>query len=436
MEATNLSYLPPEIFDIIYSYLSYDSLLVVSVCSKTDRRLSIPYLFCAIKLSIDSLKAFNNGHLSHLNHRIRHVNFSDLDCASDFLQNVIKCRLYCESLHHFPNITGLHVFFAAPDNQHTALRVAIIRAASKHSWFRSLKSLSIDYTSIPDESPYYITPETVESSLNSKELHFLNPPGRRLTDIDDIPVLESLTSASVTAMVPRFSVDRDPSSDPLALFYCHSGSTLRDLKLKSSAMSYTYTLIFHLHGISRNEIAGVLLSIRKLDITLYSFNSFHFSGIVSRFRNLEELTINAPNYGMKELPAPIAMVERIVYYHMVALRNLKRARIPWPVTGEGVEADIEILTDTMRYLTTNQEARVREWNFRPANKHGLPELEYIDFVSGYEEVDDDYWYTYGGTVAYKGSDMTIARVYRDMRVEMRTEKGHRKGLEKPVWVNH
>ncbi|KAF3921871.1 hypothetical protein AA313_de0209751 [Arthrobotrys entomopaga] len=438
MGKVNLPCLSPEILDMIYSDLSYDSLLAVSVCSKTDRRISIPYLFRGIKLSVASLKALeNNGSLSHLNHKIRDVVFSDLDHASEFVQNVGKCRLYCDSLRLFPNITGLHVSFAAPDDKQTALRIAIFRAAAQWPWFQKLKSLSIDYVSIPAASLHYLAPEAVKSSLGPKELSFLIPSDRDPTKADDIPTPEFLTSASATAMVSLSAGARNGSTDPLALFYSRSFATLKHLKLKTHPSTQTYEVLFpRYYGVSsRQQVPEVLPLITKLELTLHAFDFSHVSGIPHRFRNLEELRIDASNRAIPHLSLRVEPLEGAVYYHFILLRQLKRGRIPWPLTDGDTECDVSVLKDTMEFLTTDQETRAEKWGFRFVNNNGLTKLEYIDFVGGYEEADDKFWFIYGDSLEYKGCDMTIARVYRDLRVEIRTERGHRKGLAKPVRVN-
>ncbi|EPS41423.1 hypothetical protein H072_4676 [Dactylellina haptotyla CBS 200.50] len=416
--------LPPELWTTVYSHLAFDALQAVSVCSRTDRALSLPFLFRGVQLSKASIAALDR-HLSYLLPHIREISFAGIDCPDTPEGNIVTARELCEILPPFPNITGVHIVHAAAPNFSWGTPLGILRRLFLFPWFHALQHLSIDGTTTVQDS------SVGPGALDRLTDNFAAVPLIPFRELHSILFPKRLISASTSNIGQSYST-LDFSKYPIPgsaehgalhpeLFFHYSASTLTALKIKTAYVRCSSSTMF---GAPPDPCYP---NVTSLEVSLYLCSPHTIGELIDRFPNLHHLVINADSAQIRA-----STVEEALHPHQISrLPHLRTARLPWPMF---IGAEIDMAPDALRYtvnkLVAGPGMRGDSWAY-DGGTCGLKYLEYIDFVSGYAVPDDQYWvhFTY---IPYIQCDMTVCRITvgEDGHV-LRTEPGHRRNRPDP-----
>ncbi|KAK6502686.1 hypothetical protein TWF506_003264 [Arthrobotrys conoides] len=331
---------PPEIWLSIYGYLHYSDLKSISRCSKYLRGLALSRLFRAVKLSLESAAAFENGNLEGILHHVQKVAIGD-KTDMPIRSTLVLVESSCRALRFLPNVTNLKLSFMAPFEFQASIFLLAFKYISKYSCYKNLRSVTL--------------------AFGESRLHELPRKNRKLIrDVEDVrfpPNIEYVSMCGIKDSYFDFTTKAMPY--PCILFSSIS-ETLRRVKIESNSIS---SIMEALEPISymRSTLAKYP-SVTEVWVLLNRLSST-IGGVLleipRRFPNIQDLRVDHPYYDFRSAGS--------IYSQFSKLRKLKRAIVPWPYYNQ---PDSPVShncfgTELIPYLEDSK----------------LKSLEYIDFVS-------------------------------------------------------
>ncbi|KAF3186118.1 hypothetical protein TWF106_005711 [Orbilia oligospora] len=372
-------HLPPELWLQILPDLSPRDLKALHP-NFPYRQLIHPFLFRRIKLSADSLAAFEEGgYLSHLRRNVKHITFTGLN-ERRLLQTLVLADLYTEVLESFTGVESLHIPFGATHHIREPLFIAILDRISLYPMYDTLKVLSVEC----EENQYkYDSDERrrLEAYLEEHkddEDGFLFPLKKQWdwshrdvsTTIEFPPALEeaSIRKESYFYLEDNSSVYTNPF-----MIFQFSSATLRKLKISTERLHCGVKFDESFGSGRQREYDNLekicYPNVTELWITIdYTVSNRNFWYLHQRFPHVEDLRIDGlAGYG-SSIPQGKA-----IYKRLARLQYLKRVRLPWPAEEyHGMEEN-------------GEDKLVPQWRLRNAVdtwiNAGLEDLEEVMFIS-------------------------------------------------------
>ncbi|EPS42346.1 hypothetical protein H072_3670 [Dactylellina haptotyla CBS 200.50] len=426
--------LPAELWLEIYSYLPLEQLKALSYCSKRHRQcvtLDLR-LFKHLKLSEESIAAFDGGKFTGLGARVTDVTFDKLitPTAGGVTNSIKLLRKYCDALHLFPNIQGIRLPFSATKWFEWKIPIAIWFRLSEYPWYPDLKRFSVEPTLFATNSPEWhhhlailkpCCPEDLEFLKLSSNRKHVRPKDKRLGILstfknEDIPLpvkLEEVTTrlfgwADYPLGPHGLNSQFKRANEPFYFFF-QSQDTLKRVKLHCPALAGGY--VCECWRFSRNPPmqrcpVPPFSAVTEFWLVLDAGNPCDAVGFTRKvFPNVRKLRIDTPwNTEIAE-----GMFE-----HMAYLEQLEDVRVPWPNFSYGESHVARALPSHLREL-------VNSW------VPSLPGLRVAEFASEFEPAEDDYYYRYKNVIP-TGRSAEICRIVvgeDDERKCVRREEGNR-----------
>ncbi|EPS41428.1 hypothetical protein H072_4677 [Dactylellina haptotyla CBS 200.50] len=411
----NTLHLPTELWLEIYSYLHLNdtpSLKALSSCTRQLREWAIPLLFTDIKLSRDSIAAFNRGRFSHLRSLVINVSFDKLvnPDASRYPQHVKLVQRYCYALGLFPNIAGLRIRYSTISDFDWVIPQAVFRRIAEYPWYPTLKRLHVESVPIEIKDAGYVAAADIIKGVSEVDREFFreNTYSPQRWDTMDMRYPEQLEEATTTGLVRQWNYWFDlhiynrGNAGVSQYFFLRSGNTLKKLKIHTG---------FILGGgecrCGQNS-KQPFPTVEELEVLLEGKDVERVMAVArTTFPNVRVLRIDAVN--------PNTRAEgRFVYTELGDLKHLREARVPWPLVEVGYQARRAWPSQLRRF--------VDEWIAT-----GAGDIERVDFVWGYEPVLDVFYHVYESNVP-TGEDVKICRVApKEGKRYNITERGNRVG---------
>ncbi|EPS39073.1 hypothetical protein H072_7148 [Dactylellina haptotyla CBS 200.50] len=375
--------LPTEIWRMVYEQLPRSSLKTTAFVSREHYALSSEILFQHLRLSMDSLEAFDNGNLKHLGGRVRYVSLTGLADQKRTIPEIFDlARIYCGSLGSFPNIKEIDIQFAATDAGRYELVVAVFHHLSQYTFYQTLSNLKVQTISIEDNDPQFMRWMECLAKFSPETEEFLRPDGPDTgtclarygrKDVPSPPALEQFTIIGGDMEY----IDMTGMTIPWPVLYFQRSAragTLKVLKLDAGCLMSWRSMLDE--GLM--EDSDVVLrydSVVELAVMVPDLEG-DFSETLEAapewFPNLEVLNIVGETHYVS---GGSQDVMHAVHTGLSQLPKLKRASIPWPHT----ECDEPDGSGDVRAVGADKLEKDWYWYSGP-----LESLEYIEFVDGYD----------------------------------------------------
>ncbi|KAK6360972.1 hypothetical protein TWF730_007087 [Orbilia blumenaviensis] len=405
--------MPCELWAMIDSYLSHEDVKAFSASSKLHRARLAPYLFRHIRLSEASIEGFTNGNLKDLRHRVREVTFQGLKETPSFAETFRLCRIYCTSVGIFSSLTGVTIPFVASSNYEGTISRALVRKLSVHPFYKTMRILRLEGTCI---DPMNAAWEQSDEELVAEGSEFLESIGDTSTD-EEIYFPTTLEVASAYSFhflrIELSSAENMLSFHYPCMFYSSSAEILRSLTLR---MREDFTLPDGDRRLRfpKLEFLHLILE-RGVNDSLFITMSEVCPAVQDLVFEGARASTDRPNlYG--GLPVHYPSIRKF--------KKLRTARVPWP-------ADPAVWFRRAPKIRTEVELRhnVKYWTHDGTNEIFLPDLCHVDFVLGYEPVDDFFYYN-DIILIPTGMNMEVLAVTRKDRgswkSKLRFEPGNRR----------
>ncbi|KAF3915748.1 hypothetical protein ABW20_dc0101633 [Dactylellina cionopaga] len=258
---------------LVQAYVTIGDLKALSLCSKYNHDLTRDFVFRDVKLYKATLEAFDGGILSDLKSGVRHITLSELvrpqalteatlegnEMHGAMVETIELALLFSNALRLFPNLTSLHIPYTATRDFESAVPAAIFLKLESYPFFTALKSLSIECTLIHQRSPHYISPPDVFSALSAESLDFIPPVSPTYSEQNQICLADIKWPTGLqevtTSYLGRGGFDLNAllgaglsnlwslhyGTIPPCLFFLHSETTLRKLKIKTASITMDRT---------------------------------------------------------------------------------------------------------------------------------------------------------------------------------------------------
>ncbi|KAK6535546.1 hypothetical protein TWF694_002000 [Orbilia ellipsospora] len=306
---------PAELLIEIFTQLTRKDLYNIALCSKSYRRQLLPFLFDRLSLSLDSLVSFQEGgHFHYLCQYVRQISIAQRYTSNS--EAINQARICSSCLDLFSNATSVLIGPQISADLQYNLFAATLKQISEQRVYDSIKILSLSYPS--DALPNFTrNPFLNMTETNRQFMGDIPRTSSQLPETFDMTLPSSLEELVVT--VGQFSFRKPskrqhPSFPNLFLLNRHLADKLKRLEIRAKTIEFpsvnSHPVVFHNVKILRLEFErppqGKLMD-----------------NLVSRFQNLEDLTIETPDL-------PVCPPTSIAYLNLVRLPRLKQAKIPWP----------------------------------------------------------------------------------------------------------
>ncbi|KAF3921784.1 hypothetical protein AA313_de0202390 [Arthrobotrys entomopaga] len=434
-ESVSRVYFPAELWLTIYEHLPCRELKAISYCSKRHRAWAIPHLYWNIKLSKESIAAFDGGKFTDLKNHVTDITFDKLVFPTGaYTGTLVKLlRKYCDALRLFPNIQGIRVVFSTTKWFEWPIPTVLWFRLSEYPWFANLKRFSLEPILFSEGSPEWVSELTAIESCTPKDLEFLKVAKvrrrvkgeyydlrylLRSPSIPFPPNLEEITTrmfgwpwVGIPLGLHAFDPRNQGVSDPF-VFFRKSIDTLKRVKLHCPWLSGGYLCScqeFVTRFVTGPCPVAPYTSVDEFWLVLDNGNPSDAVGFTRRvFPNVRKLRIDTT--GTIELGEG-------VYGHMAHLERLEQARIVWPNVRYKEHHIRRAAPSDLREL-------VNSW------APGLPHLEFVEFADGYEPAEDDYYYRHKDTIP-TGRNVEVCRIFPGQeRRYFKREKGNRHGKDR------
>ncbi|KAF3921819.1 hypothetical protein AA313_de0205109 [Arthrobotrys entomopaga] len=372
---------PVEILNNIYSYLPYNSLVNVTLSSWHHREIALPHLFRTLKVYDQSVQAFETGAYDYLVPYVRNVTFIDLvyekGKSLDLVTKVIDRVHFIE---RFRRISGVHIFYIAPDACYWTIPLAMLRAMSVQPWYEELKSLTVDGLEPPGppEGRNIFKWLQEENEETATERLFIDgliyPCPAENLDIMWMSYPKQLESISINSSQPK-NRQTYPFGDEAAFVGAEIAARAAKGLVKPGQLATLLPGLFlrHCHGTLKSvkmQLPSLVYPpathprqtynfVRKLHMTFTSlFTRKDSRELGNMFPMVEDLRLDIDTRIQREHPAHI----NTYYTYFAGFPRLKRSRAPWPLPS-----------------WVNRDDHCLRWHVDCVGKV-LTELEYMDFV--------------------------------------------------------
>ncbi|KAF3144065.1 hypothetical protein TWF703_009359 [Orbilia oligospora] len=395
--------LPVDIWDVILSFMSVDSMKNLSRCSKHYRNLVAPALFSHVIMDTVSRELFKTGGLASIPPLVRHATVVVLEVPQDVGTVISHFRRTAnpegrrriseelvESLLSFPRLRGVNIQFTS-DNKDNSSTIYIYLAMSEivqglsnsPTHRRNIRTLRISHfdelprSQDPPEYPY----ECSRSGLGNDEEENYGGckfwlPDEFHEDLDlrdesyKLPNLEELAFKSIN-FVNFFEYSEDSHESIHLKLLRSSAPTLRKLSMVVKDI-YTGDCQDGLWVAYLDTLAVRYPMLTNLSILINRWIcSRTFDVITKLFPNVQYLTLDSAGYtrdgNQEHFPK---------YHQLKRLHRLKRVRLlHWPLSQN----------DLLKGLPIEEKRGMMEIIKNWVNG-GLKDLEYVQFArrpSGY-----------------------------------------------------
>ncbi|KAF3189510.1 hypothetical protein TWF788_010589 [Orbilia oligospora] len=414
------SRIPVETWHSIYTYLDREGLSNISSCSRFFRQTAVQLLFRRVRLTEEAIEGFgSNGSLGYLARSVHDIFFSSpITYDPDYLRIFDIPSYICFNLSIFPNIRGVHISYLSDESYYWIFPIAILRTISRYPWFKTLQRLSIKgvgvhpYTRMfsetqPDPFTLPINPDVIYFATGGQQIELIKfdktvpfPPS--LKELSIYYVLRPHFSRYDVRGQVQIPGDRDklPCLNPPILYPdWTNNNTLTNLTFRTKDLDLW------------PGVQPIYPSIKYLHIITERCS----------WKDLGRIVIRMPNVEGFRLETVVFVVLPHGYRFLSGFSKLKRARVPWRTAFRGElseEKRRRYLGPAVEVAALRREVGglvsgvVEDEGSENVPIGGLRELEYVEFVRGYQKIPLKHHFDFG-EIPYESFGEGVCRVWRD-----------------------